>query len=160
MDKGLLIQKIKDGTVIDHIPPGKALFVLKILGIDENTREIVSFAMNVPSSKIGIKDIVKVENRVIGEEELNKIALIGRDVTINIVQNYDVVKKFKVTLPSEVIGVVKCPNPSCISNTSEPVSYRFVVVDGRLKCHYCGKIISKDVEKWIVKEDVKREKIK
>lgn len=149
MSEGLLIQKIKDGTVIDHIPPGKALFVLKILGIDENTKEVVSFAMNVPSKKMGRKDIVKVESEV-GEEELNKIALIGGNVTINIIKDYKVVQKFKVNLPEEIVGVVRCPNQSCISNSNEPVEYRFRVSERGIKCHYCGRVITEEVERWII----------
>ncbi len=149
MSEGLLIQKIKDGTVIDHIPPGKALFVLKILGIDEKTDVIVSFAMNVPSRKMGRKDIVKVESDV-GEEELNKIALIGGNVTINIIKDYRVVQKFRVNLPEEIVGVVRCPNQSCISNSNEPVEYRFRVSKKGIRCHYCGRTLGDEVEKWII----------
>ncbi len=144
--KQLVISKIKEGTVIDHIDAGKALLVLKILGINENTRENVSMAMNVPSKKMGKKDIVKVEGKFISEEELNKIALISPNATINLIKDYEIQKKFKVKLPKVVEGILTCPNRMCISNTSrEPIKSRFYIsVDEEgvaAKCHYCGRKI-------------------
>ncbi|MEM3699106.1 MAG: aspartate carbamoyltransferase regulatory subunit, partial [Archaeoglobaceae archaeon] len=120
MKKELVISKIKEGTVIDHINAGRALLVLKILGIDENTKETVSLALNVPSKKIGKKDIVKVEGLFISEEKLNKIALIAPNATINLIKDYEIEKKFKVKLPEVVKGILKCPNKMCISNAREP----------------------------------------
>ncbi|KAA0007823.1 MAG: aspartate carbamoyltransferase regulatory subunit, partial [Thermoplasmata archaeon] len=72
--KELKIPLIKEGTVIDHITAGNAVKVLHILGIPERTKSVVSVAMNV-KSKIGKKDIVKVENRELDPKEVNKIAL-------------------------------------------------------------------------------------
>ncbi|MCS7121100.1 MAG: aspartate carbamoyltransferase regulatory subunit [Archaeoglobaceae archaeon] len=147
----LVISKIKEGTVIDHISAGKALLVLKILGIDERTRETISLAMNVPSKKMGKKDIVKVENKFINEEELNKIALIAPNATINLIKDYEIVKKFKVKLPEVVEGIILCPNKTCISNAKrEPIKSRFYisVKDGEVaaKCHYCGKVLKNIAE--------------
>ncbi|RLG59636.1 MAG: aspartate carbamoyltransferase regulatory subunit, partial [Candidatus Hydrothermarchaeota archaeon] len=90
MEKELRVLKIKNGTVIDHIEGGQALNVLKIIGIPKTT---VTIAMNVPSKKTGIKDIVKVEGRELKEEEVNKISLISPRATINIIRNYEVVEK-------------------------------------------------------------------
>lgn len=140
--KELKIPLIKEGTVIDHISAGNAVKVLHILGIPERTFDsIVSVAMNV-NSKIGKKDIVKVENRELKPEEVNKIALIAPKATINIIRDYEVVKKFKVHLPDEIVGIVRCPNPNCISNTREPVESRFKVISRdpiRIKCFYCER---------------------
>jgi len=140
--KELKIPLIKEGTVIDHITAGNAVKVLHILGIPEKTLDsVVSVAMNV-KSKIGKKDIVKVENRELKPEEVNKIALIAPKATINIIRDYEVVKKFKVHLPDEIVGIVRCPNPNCISNAREPIQSRFRVISRdpiRIKCCYCER---------------------
>jgi aspartate carbamoyltransferase regulatory subunit len=139
--KELKVTPIKDGTVIDHITPGRALKVLRILKIPESTYSVVSVAMNV-SGKMGKKDIVKVENRELDPKELDKIALIAPKATINIIRDYEVIKKHKVVLPDEVIGIAKCSNPTCISNAREPVESRFHVISKdppRIKCYYCER---------------------
>ncbi|RLF40101.1 MAG: aspartate carbamoyltransferase regulatory subunit [Thermoplasmata archaeon] len=142
MKKELKIPRIKDGTVIDHITAGQALKVLRILGIPEGTKSIVSVAMYVKSKKMGKKDIVKVENRELDPEEVNKIALIAPKATINIIRDYKVAKKFRVHIPDEIVGIVRCPNPNCISNSEEPIESRFVVVRRDplvIKCYYCER---------------------
>jgi aspartate carbamoyltransferase regulatory subunit len=139
--KELKVTPIKDGTVIDHITPGRALKVLRILKIPESTSSVVSVAMNV-SGKMGKKDIVKVENRELDPKELDKIALIAPKATINIIRDYEVIKKHKVVLPDEVVGIAKCSNPTCISNAREPVESRFHVISKdppRIKCYYCER---------------------
>jgi aspartate carbamoyltransferase regulatory subunit len=139
--KELKVTPIKDGTVIDHITPGHALKVLHVLKIPESTSSIVSILMNVNGKK-GKKDIVKIENRELDPKELDKIALIAPKATINIIREYDVVKKHTVELPNEVVGIAKCSNPTCISNAHEPVQSRFHVVSKdplRIKCYYCDR---------------------
>ena len=141
MKKELKIPLIKDGSVIDHITAGNAVKVLHILGIPKGTSSIVSVAMNV-NSKMGKKDIVKVENRELDPQEVDKIALISPKATINIIRDYKVAKKHKVELPDEVIGLVSCSNPTCISNSKEPVKSRFKVVckdPPKIKCYYCER---------------------
>jgi aspartate carbamoyltransferase regulatory subunit len=137
----LKVTPIKDGTVIDHITPGHALKVLHVLKIPESSSSVVSILMNVNGKK-GKKDIVKIENRELDPKELDKIALIAPKATINIIREYDVVKKHMVELPNEVIGIAKCSNPTCISNAHEPVQSRFLVVTKdplRIKCYYCDR---------------------
>jgi len=139
--KELKVQPIKDGSVIDHITAGQAVKVLHILRIPESTSSVVSVAMNV-KSKIGKKDIVKIEKRELDPYEVDKIALISPKATINIIRDYEVVEKHKVQLPDEIIGIVKCSNPTCISNSREPVKSRFYVIDKdppRIKCYYCER---------------------
>ena len=139
--KELKIPLIKDGTVIDHITAGNAVKVLHILGIPKTSSSIVSVAMNV-RSRLGKKDIVKVENREIDPNEINKIALIAPKATINIIREYGVAKKYRVQLPDEIIGLVRCSNPTCVSNSSEPVKSRFTVISKdppQIKCYYCER---------------------
>ena len=139
--KELKVTPIKNGTVIDHIPPSFALKVLHVLKIPEVTSSAVSVAMNV-KSKMGKKDIVKIENKELDKREVNKISLIAPKATINIIRNYEVVKKHRVQLPDEIVGIVKCSNPTCISNSREPVESRFILVSKdppHIKCYYCER---------------------
>ena len=140
--KELKIQPIKNGTDIDHITPGNALKVLKILKIPENVSDsIVSAVMNV-ESKRGRKDIVKIENRELKASEVDKIALIAPNATINIIRDYEVAEKHHVVVPDEIVGIVKCANPNCISNSKEPIQPRFIVKSReplRIKCFYCER---------------------
>jgi aspartate carbamoyltransferase regulatory subunit len=141
MKKELKVPLIKDGTVIDHITAGNAVKVLHILGIPKSSSSIVSVAMNV-RSKYGKKDIVKVENRELDPHEVNKIALIAPKATINFIRDYEVAKKYKVKLPNEIIGIVSCSNPTCVSNAKEPVKSRFKIINKdppRIKCYYCER---------------------
>jgi len=145
-EKTLRVSKIRDGTVIDHITSGHALDVVKILGITGRTGGVVTVAMNVPSKKLEVKDMVKVEGRELNPKEVDKIALLAPHASINIVRNYKVMEKQRVKLPSIIRGIVKCANPSCVSNSSEPVQPTFYVEREeplRLKCHYCGFIMEK-----------------
>ncbi len=152
MEQKLKIDKIRDGTVIDHIPAGKALIVLKILGISGKESNIITVAMNVKSKKFGKKDIIKIENRELTMEEVNKIALIAPSATINIIRNFNVVEKRKVKVPKTIYNLIKCPNPRCISNKeNEPITPIFHLKSESpltLICNYCGEIIPSD---WIVK---------
>jgi aspartate carbamoyltransferase regulatory subunit len=144
--KTLRVSKIKNGTVIDHITGGHALDVIKILGITGRVDGIVTVAMNVPSRKLKVKDMVKIEGRELKSEEVDKIALLAPHATINIIRNYKVVEKQRVKLPNTIRGMVKCANPACISNSKEPVQPTFYVESEeplRLRCHYCGYIMEK-----------------
>jgi aspartate carbamoyltransferase regulatory subunit len=142
----LLIRRIKEGTVIDHIRAGEALRVLRILGITGKEGDIVSVAMNVPSSKIEKKDVIKVANRFLKSEETDKLALVAPVATVNIIKGYKVSEKRKVELPSIFRGLIKCPNPTCISNLEhEPIVATIDVVDRDaplLRCRFCQRLIS------------------
>jgi len=144
--KTLRVSKIKDGTVIDHITSGHALDVVKILGITGRAGGVVTVAMRVPSKRLGVKDIVKVEGRELNSDEVNKIALLAPHATINIVRDYKVVEKQRAKLPNVIRGIVKCANPTCISNSGEPIQSTFYVEREEpllIKCHYCGYIMEK-----------------
>ena len=87
----LRVSKIKDGTVIDHISGGYALDVVKILGITGREKRVMTIAINVPSHRFRVKDIVKIEGRALNTQEVNKIALVAPHATINIIGDYIVV---------------------------------------------------------------------
>lgn len=142
----LYVSKIKDGTVIDHITGGHALDVIKILGITGRENRVITIAINVPSKRYRFKDIVKIEGREINPQEVHKIALIAPHATINIIRDYHVAEKQRVKLPRVIENILKCANPTCITNSNEPVRPKFYVEKEEplmLKCHYCGYMMEK-----------------
>jgi len=144
-EKELIVRKIERGTVIDHIPAGYALHVLKLLGITGKEGIRIAIVMNVESKKLGKKDIVKVENIELSEDTVNRIALIAPTATINIIRDYKVVLKRKVKIPKRIEGLLTCINPRCITNQPrEPVMPRFRVIERnplRIVCEYCETIM-------------------
>ncbi|MEM2759297.1 MAG: aspartate carbamoyltransferase regulatory subunit [Nitrososphaerales archaeon] len=140
----LLVRRIKDGTVIDHIDPGMALVVLRALNITGREGNVVTVALNVPSSKLETKDIIKVENRFLEPEETNKLALLAPKATINIIRDYKVVEKRKVELPDAFVDIFKCSNPLCVTNSKEEIKPVIDVIDKSkpiLNCRYCARIL-------------------
>ncbi|HEV2231325.1 MAG TPA: aspartate carbamoyltransferase regulatory subunit [Thermoplasmata archaeon] len=139
----LKITPIRNGTVIDHVGNGLALEVLRIIGVrDLDPTSTVSVALHVKSQKIGWKDIVKVENMELSPRKVNAIALIAPTATISIIRDFRVREKRPVDLPDRIVGVVRCPNPSCITNQHEPVESEFEVARRRpvvLRCAYCDR---------------------
>ena len=147
-EKELKIQKIKNGTVIDHLPAGTALSVVKILGVDREYGNAVSIAMNVESKSSSMKDIVKVEDKILETAETDKLALIAPNATINIIKDYNVVRKNKVILPDEIKNIIKCGNPDCVTNQNEPITPVFSVESRnpvRLRCKFCERIMERDL---------------
>lgn len=144
-DRELRVSKIKNGTVIDHVPGGHALKVLAILDIDGSAGEAVSIGMNVPSEKLGRKDIVKVEAHELSQNEVDVISLIAPDASINIIREFDVVEKSRVDRPTTVTDVIACPNRNCITVKDEPVVSKFDVLDDGVRCIYCDTIVRDDL---------------
>lgn len=149
--KQLKISAIQNGTVIDHITCGMALKVLHILGLDEGqVNQTVSIIMHVPSRAHTFKDIVKIEDRELKKSEVSRIALLSPHATINIIRDGEVADKHHVRPPRDVVGLVRCENPNCITNSREPVDTRFKVLRKEpmvLKCAYCGREQEVDVER-------------
>ena len=146
IEKGeLRVPAIKDGSVIDHIPVGKVETVVRLLKIFELDYPI-TIGRNFRSSKIGRKGIIKVEEKHFTPEEVNKLALVAPDVVINVIKDYEVVKKINVSLPDRLLDIVKCPNAKCITN-NEPMKSDFKVLDqanGILQCKYCNRKIERE----------------
>ena len=141
----LLVRRIKDGTVIDHIESGKALLVLRTLDITGKEGNVITVALNVPSSKHDKKDIIKVENKFLEKHETNKLALIAPHATINIIKEYRLVEKRKIQLPDSIIGVFKCPNLKCVTNSDEYIKPVINIIDKEkivLRCRYCFRTLT------------------
>ena len=150
--KEFKVTPIRNGTVIDHIDVGMALKVLRIIGVRGEVSSTVSVLMHVPSKKNSWKDVVKIEDRELDPKELDKIALISPDATINIIRDYNVAEKFVVEVPARVKGIMTCSNPGCITNKNEPVEPEFVVETKKppvLRCVYCDRMTT-DIAENIV----------
>ena len=144
----LMVRRIKEGTVIDHIDEGKGLQVLDALRIDGHDGSLITIALNVPSGKSKKKDIIKVENKFLKDDDTNKIAVIAPKATINIIKNYKLIEKRRVALPNEIDRIFRCSNPDCITNSTEHIDSIMDVIDKEgmiLKCRYCARIL--DVNK-------------
>ena len=103
----------------------------------------VTFGYNLESKKLGKKAIIKVSDKYLSQDEVNKIAILAPMAKINIIKEYEVAEKMQLQLPDEIIGVIKCKNPKCITN-NEPMSTKFRAIDktkGLFKCHYCERIV-------------------
>ena len=149
MNKNLRVQKIKTGTVIDHLPPFSSKDVINLLGINRNFPDTISIVVNVESRK-GKKDVVKIENRILKKKETNKQALLAPQDTVNIIKEYEVVEKKPVQVPNRIEDILKCNNQNCITNKNEPLTTIFTVEEKNpiiLRCTFCEKIMdSKDIE--------------
>lgn len=141
----LKISAIEDGTVIDHIPTDATFKVADILRL-ENHNGVVSIATGLQSKSIGKKGIVKVGGKSLTQDEVNKIAIVAPDATVNIIKNFNVKEKIKVKSPDVIDNVVKCSNPVCITN-NEKIQTKFYAASKdplKIKCHYCERSMGKD----------------
>jgi aspartate carbamoyltransferase regulatory subunit len=141
------VEALKEGTVIDHLPAGQGLKILRLFRLAD-TGERVTVGLNLISRHMGNKDIIKVENVALTAEQANELALFAPQATVNVIENFDVVKKHKLVLPEAIEGIFACPNSNCISH-NEPVSSFFYVKahknDTKMRCKYCEKVFSKDI---------------
>ncbi len=138
--KQLKVDPIKTGTVIDHITAGKALQVAEILNISNSESEIM-VGINLYSKKMGKKDIIKIEDRELSEEEAGSIALISPTATLIIIENYKVVRKFFIDVPEKIKHHIICPNPNCITNIESVPTLFFLAGKNpvEVRCSYCEK---------------------
>lgn len=136
------VNKLRSGTVIDHLRPGTAMKVVELLGIVDGS--ILSIGMFFESRKMVRKDILKIENRTLTEEEISKLAVISPDATVCDIEGYSVRRKIHVRLPETVTEIIRCTNPNCITN-HEFVPTHFHVESAsplKVRCRYCERAMS------------------
>ncbi|WP_338558584.1 aspartate carbamoyltransferase regulatory subunit [Erwinia sp. E_sp_B04_7] len=140
-DNKLQVEAIKRGTVIDHIPAQIGFKLLSLFRLTE-TDQRITIGLNLPSGEMGRKDLIKIENTFLTEDQINQLAVYAPHATVNRIDNYEVVGKISPEMPERIEHVLTCPNSNCISR-SEPVSSSFAVKkrqdDVRLTCKYCEK---------------------
>ena len=151
MKEQLKVDPIKNGTVIDHITAGKALTVIDIIGVKNSNSEVM-IGMYLNSHKMGKKDILKIEDRELSQDEVNKIALVSPTATTIIIKDYKVIKKIPVEITDSIEGIIICPNPKCVT-TTEKIKTKFEVAQHQplqVRCEYCEKKYSIDELKFSV----------
>ena len=144
----LQVEAIRNGTVIDHIPAGQALKILKLFHVLD-THEAITVGFNLPSKAFGHKDLIKIENATVTEDQANQLALFAPDATVNIIQEFQVVEKRKLCLPERIKHIFSCPNSNCITHAEPTAESNFQVLNQngkiRLKCRYCEKVFDKSI---------------
>jgi aspartate carbamoyltransferase regulatory subunit len=142
----LTVNSINCGIVIDHISSGKGIKIFEKLKLGEVNFPVV-LLINVPSSKLGRKDIIKIENKI--DVDLTMLGLIDPNITVNIIENDTIVNKMNISIPDEVKGLFKCKNPRCVSNFDEYVSptFRLAHSNGKIqyRCSYCEELTSYNI---------------
>ncbi|MHB1393309.1 MAG: aspartate carbamoyltransferase regulatory subunit [Clostridia bacterium] len=137
----LTVNSINCGIVIDHITAGNGIKIFEKLKLGDVNFPVV-LLINVSSSKLGRKDIIKIENKI--DVDLTMLGLIDPGISVNIIENNKIVNKMNINIPKEVQGLFKCKNPRCVSNFDEYASPKFHLdhSNGKIhyKCNYCEEL--------------------
>lgn len=140
--KKLQVSAIENGTVLDHIPANQLFRVIDILHLQDASQEM-TIGMNLPSRTFGRKALIKLADRYFKDDELNAIALIAPNATVNIIKDFEVVEKKIIAIPEKIIGIAKCMNPMCVTNHQDIQTKFTTLVKGEeieLRCDYCEKV--------------------
>lgn len=133
----MTVDEIKNGIVIDHIKAGQGMDIYHFLGLDKLDCNI-AIIKNAYSKNMGRKDIIKVDT--VENVDLSVLGYIDSDLTVNLIENGKIVKKYHPELPSEIVDIVKCKNPRCITSTEQELSHIFKLTDKEnrvYRCIYC-----------------------
>ncbi|MBE6621202.1 MAG: aspartate carbamoyltransferase regulatory subunit [Ruminococcaceae bacterium] len=125
---------VRTGIVIDHITAGRAMLLYELLGL-ENEEGAVAIIKNVQSSKMGKKDIIKVDT----ERELNLdiIGYVDPGATVNVIRDGKLVEKKTIDMPEVLTDVIFCKNPRCITSVEQELSHVFRLTDKKNKVYRC-----------------------
>lgn len=146
--KEMKVRRIKKGTVIDHVPPGNSPLLLDYLEIGrefmkENTLII---ATDVNSPTLGTKDVVKIENVELSQEQMNLICLVAPAATVSLIRDYEVIQKPDLNPPQSISDISSCPNPNCISNQAEEkITSQFKLIEQKpvkYACEWCKREVT------------------
>ena len=134
----LNVGRIEEGFVLDHIKAGKSMQIYKYLGLDDLDCS-VAIIKNASSNKMGKKDIMKIECPI-DFMDLDILGFIDHNITVNIIENKQIVAKKQLTLPKEIRNVIRCKNPRCITSIEQELDHVFVLTDEEnqiYRCKYC-----------------------
>ena len=132
------IDSIQNGVVLDHIQAGKSMDIYKYLHLDELDCS-VAIIKNARSNKLGKKDILKVECDI-DMLDLDVLAFIDHNITVNVIKDGKIVSKKELQLPKEIRNVIHCKNPRCITSIEQGLPHVFVLADEEkeiYRCKYC-----------------------
>lgn len=133
----MIIGEIENGIVLDHIQAGKGMELYKILGLDSLDCQ-VALIKNAESPKLGRKDIIKVDRMI--DINLDAIGYVDPGITVNIIENGKLAKRTHIAPPDEIVDVIKCKNPRCITTTEQELPHVFRLTDKEnrvYRCIYC-----------------------
>ena len=150
MNENKKVSKIENGIVLDHLQVHHVFKILEILGIDNAKNELL-VGINLKSQKMNRKGIIKITDRNLSNKEIKKISFLAKGACLNIIKNYKVTEKKQIKVPKEIIGIIRCFNPNCITN-NENTKTRFTIADSKeatLKCCYCERETTKEQIKLI-----------
>lgn len=136
----LKVTSIQKGIVIDHITSGNGLKIFQRLNLDKVDTPVV-LLMRVSSGKLGKKDIIKIQDHL--DIDFTILGLIDPNVTINLIENDEIIEKKKIEIPKKVVGMIKCKNPRCITWVDDYVASEFTLVpNGKIqyRCSYCEEL--------------------
>lgn len=141
MTKTLAVAAIQNGTVVDHITTDQTMRIMQMLRLLDKKHK-VTVGFNLPSKCMSYKDLIKIEDHELTPEEANQITVFAPAATINIIKNYEVVKKLNTTLPESIASIFICPNSACITRSEPAESFFYIQEVGKvmkLVCKYCEK---------------------
>jgi aspartate carbamoyltransferase regulatory subunit len=157
-EEKLKIDKIKKGTVIDHIDSGYALTILSLTGLGESPN-LMTIGVNVSSKKYQKKDIIKIEGEFLDPIQMQQISILSPNAKISLIDDYKVIEKKKVKLPNTIKQLILCQNKTCISNSEEPIETEFNVLEEKplkIQCVYCNRIYKLDEIVFSSKEKIEK----
>lgn len=134
----LNISGIHEGFVLDHIQAGMSMRIYHDLKLDRLDCT-VAIIKNAKSSKMGKKDIIKVECPI-DALDLDILGFIDHRITVNVIKDDKIVEKKVLHLPKEVHNVISCKNPRCITSIEQELEQIFVLTDEEhevYRCKYC-----------------------
>lgn len=144
----LLVEAIGNGTVIDHIAPGQAMNILRLFNFLGKHHNHITVGFNLRSSDMGSKDIIKISDVTFSPSETEQLAILAPEATVNLIENYKVVDKYKLRLPTESKGAFQCSNSNCITHFEEGAIPRFkITTEGdhvMMRCHYCERVVTRE----------------
>lgn len=142
----LNVGKIEEGYVLDHIPAGKSLSLYHHLQLDKLDC-MVAIIKNARSNKMGKKDILKVECDI-HTLDLDVLAFIDHNITVNVIKDGELVDKKELTLPKEIKNIIKCKNPRCITSIEQELPHIFFLADEEAEIYRCKYCEEKYSERW------------
>ncbi len=139
-NEDLTVKKIRNGTVIDHIPYENVGLVTSLIILEEAIKNKLPTIVfyNAGSDKYGIKGIIKISDFYLDRSKADILSLVFPEITVNYIHDW-MAKKYLPTVPERIKTGIKCPEVSCITNTKEPVAVDFFVLPEEkiLQCSYC-----------------------
>lgn len=128
------IDSIRNGMVIDHISAGYGMKLYHLLGLEELDVS-VAIIKNVPSKKMGKKDMIKIDAEI--PVNLDVIGFVDPGATVNVIRDGKLVEKKNIAMPAELCNVIRCNNPRCITSTEQELPHIFRLTDPERKIYRC-----------------------